>query len=233
MASDRADRRLPADAVLHRRIGARLAARSTRRRRAGRRQPHVLHGGEPGPGLRRFLGGRRSGEHRQSLRPRRRRRHGLRAQRRPAARQAARRRAERARARGELAADAANLGTWTPDLVRDNVLASRNAELFSFAPEGPLNIEQLVQRIHVDDRPAFRDRLSQAARRRGDYQSEFRWSCPTASCAGSPPSGGSTSTPKGNPLRSRGAVSTSRRGKRPSRRCCACARTSPTSARSR
>ncbi len=84
------------------RIGARLAARSTRRRRAGRRQPHLLHGGEPGPGVRRFLVGRRGAEHRQSLRPRRRRRHGLRAQRRPAARQAARRRAERARARGRL-----------------------------------------------------------------------------------------------------------------------------------
>ena len=44
LAGDRSARRLPADAVLHRRIGARVAARSTRRRRAGRRQPHVLHG---------------------------------------------------------------------------------------------------------------------------------------------------------------------------------------------
>ena len=100
LAGDRSVRRLSADAVLHCRIGARVAARSTRRCRAGRRQPHVLHGGEPGPGLRRVVVGRRGAEHRQSLRPRRRRRHGLRAQRRPAARQAARRRAERARARG-------------------------------------------------------------------------------------------------------------------------------------
>jgi C4-dicarboxylate-specific signal transduction histidine kinase len=36
----------------------------------------------------------------------------------------------------------------------------------------------VVERVHADDRPAFRDRLSQAARRRGDYQSEFRLALP-------------------------------------------------------
>jgi len=75
----------------------------------------------------------------------------------------------------ELAADAANLGTWTRDIVRDKLVASRKLrELFGFSATERLNAEQLVQRVHVDDRAAFRDRLSQAARRRGDYQSEFR-----------------------------------------------------------
>ena len=75
----------------------------------------------------------------------------------------------------ELVADAANLGTWTRDIARDSVVASKKLrELFGFSTKEPLTGEQLVERVHADDRAAFRDRLSQAARRRGEYQSEFR-----------------------------------------------------------
>ena len=106
----------------------------------------------------------------------------------------------------DLAADAASLGTWTSDIVRGSVQASKKLrELFGFAPEDPLDAEQLVQRVHVDDRAAFRDRLSQAARRRGEYQSEFRLVLPDGQLRWIAALGRVDFDAKGKPLRSRGA----------------------------
>jgi two-component system sensor kinase FixL len=106
----------------------------------------------------------------------------------------------------DLAADAASLGTWTSDIARGSVQASKKLrELFGFAPDDPLDAEQLVQRVHVDDRAAFRDRLSQAARRRGDYQSEFRLVLPNGRLRWVAALGRVDFDAKGNPLRSRGA----------------------------
>jgi len=106
----------------------------------------------------------------------------------------------------ELAADAANLGTWTSDIVRGQLRSSKKLrELFCFAPDEPLTPEQLVQRIHVDDRAAFRDRLSHAARRRGDYQSEFRLVLPDGRLRWIAALGRVDFDAKGNPVRSRGA----------------------------
>ena len=62
-----------------------------------------------------------------------------------------------------------------------------------------------MQRVHVDDRAAFRDRLSQAARRRGDYQSEFRLALPDGQLRWIAALGRVDLDAKGNPLRSRGA----------------------------
>jgi two-component system sensor kinase FixL len=106
----------------------------------------------------------------------------------------------------DLVADAANLGTWTRDVVRDTLVASKKLrELFGFAPEQPLSTEQMVERVHVDDRVAFRDRLSQAARRRGDYQSEFRLVLPDGRLRWIAALGRVDFDAKGQPLRSRGA----------------------------
>jgi len=106
----------------------------------------------------------------------------------------------------ELVADAANLGTWTRDIVRDKVLASKKLrELFGFAPDERLDGERLAQRVHVDDRAAFRDRLSQAARRRGEYQGEFRLVLPDGRLRWIAALGRVDSDAKGNALRSRGA----------------------------
>jgi len=106
----------------------------------------------------------------------------------------------------ELVADAANLGTWTRDIVRDTVVASRKLrDLFGFAPGERLSGEQLVQRVHVDDRAAFRDRLSQAARRRGEYQSEFRLVLPDGRLRWVAALGQVDFDAHGQPVRSRGA----------------------------
>ena len=106
----------------------------------------------------------------------------------------------------DLVADAANLGTWTRDVVRDTLVVSKKLrELFGFAAEEHLSTEQLVERVHVDDRVAFRDRLSQAARRRGDYQSEFRLVLPDGHLRWIAALGRVDFDAKGQPLRSRGA----------------------------
>jgi len=106
----------------------------------------------------------------------------------------------------ELVADAANLGTWTRDIVRDNLVASKKLrELFGFSPDERLNGEDLVRRIHADDRAAFRDRLNQAARRRGEYQNEFRLVLPDGGLRWIAVLGRVDFDAKGNPLRSRGA----------------------------
>jgi len=106
----------------------------------------------------------------------------------------------------ELVADAANLGTWTRDIVRDRVVASKKLrEMFGFAPDERLDGERMAQRVHVDDRAAFRDRLSQAARRRGEYQSEFRLVLPDGRLRWIAALGRVDFDVKGKPLRSRGA----------------------------
>ena len=81
-----------------------------------------------------------------------------------------------------LAADAASLGVWTRDIVRDRISASRKwRELFGFSPGEPISIEQVLERVHPDDRSAFGDRLTEVAKQRGDYQSEFRLVLPDGS----------------------------------------------------
>jgi len=106
----------------------------------------------------------------------------------------------------DLVADAANLGTWTRDIVRDSLVASKKLrELFGFAPGEPLTGEDLAQRVHADDRAAFRDRLSQATRRRGEYQSEFRLVLPDGQLRWIAALGRVDFDAKGNPMRSRGA----------------------------
>ena len=106
----------------------------------------------------------------------------------------------------DLAADAASLGIWTRDIVRDTLSASKKfRELFGFTSAEPLETEQVVQRVHVDDRAAFRERLSQAARRRGDYQGEFRLVLPDGRQRWIAALGRIDFDLKGKPLRSRGA----------------------------
>ena len=62
-----------------------------------------------------------------------------------------------------------------------------------------------MQRVHADDRAAFRDRLSQAARRRGEYQSEFRLVLPDGQLRWIAALGRVDFDAKGKPMRSRGA----------------------------
>ena len=74
-----------------------------------------------------------------------------------------------------LAAEAANLGTFTRDIPRDVIEASDEwRELFGFVSDEPLSLGALLQKIHVDDRTAFSESMARSIRGRGEQHVEFR-----------------------------------------------------------
>jgi PAS domain S-box-containing protein len=111
-----------------------------------------------------------------------------------------------AKEEAELAADAASLGIWTRDIVSDRISASKKwRELFGFTPGERISIEQVLVRVHPDDQSAFGDRLTEAAKQRGDCQSEFRLVLPDGNLRWIATLGRVEYDAKGRPLLSRGA----------------------------
>ena len=81
--------------------------------------------------------------------------------------------------RMSLAVDAANLGIWIRDLTRNEIWASdRWRELFGFTPSEPLDLENILQRLHPDDRKALQQVLTKALAGGGTYETEFRVTLP-------------------------------------------------------
>jgi C4-dicarboxylate-specific signal transduction histidine kinase len=71
-----------------------------------------------------------------------------------------------------LAAQAARLGIWSRDLVHDEIWASeRWRALFGFPASGPVLLEDLLRRVHPDDRAAVERVL---ASRAPEYDIEYR-----------------------------------------------------------
>ena len=116
----------------------------------------------------------------------------------------------------DLAADAANLGIWTRDIVRGPHLGEQEMAraVRLRARRADSTSSRWSQRIHADDRPAFSDRLTQAAGSGATTRASSASSCPTARCAGSPPSAGSTSTPRAGRCAAAAPASTSPRARR-------------------
>jgi len=105
-----------------------------------------------------------------------------------------------------LAAEAANLGTFTRDIPRDVIVASDEwRELFGFAPDEPLNLGALLQKIHVDDRAAFGESTARAIRDRGEQHVEFRLPLADGRMRWIAAIGRIEFDSRGRPLRSRGA----------------------------
>jgi len=105
-----------------------------------------------------------------------------------------------------LAAEAANLGTWSRDLATGTVRVSRKwRELFGFSPEEPLALPALLQRIHIDDRAAFDHRLAQATREGGHYHTELRLALPDGRTRWIAAIGRVAFDARGRALRTRGA----------------------------
>jgi len=74
-----------------------------------------------------------------------------------------------------MATEAANLGVWVRDLVRNEILASdRWRVLFGFTPAERLDLEKFLQRLHPDDREIFRQAVAKATSGDGHYEAEFR-----------------------------------------------------------
>jgi two-component system, LuxR family, sensor kinase FixL len=74
-----------------------------------------------------------------------------------------------------LAPQAVNLGVWVRDFTRNEIWASDQwRKLFGFAPGERLDAEIIQQRLHPDDREAFRKVLARATRENGSYEAEYR-----------------------------------------------------------
>ena len=74
-----------------------------------------------------------------------------------------------------MATEAANLGVWVRDLVRNEISANaRWRALFGFTPAERLDLEKFLQRLHPDDHESFRQAMAKAASGDGRYEAEFR-----------------------------------------------------------
>jgi len=84
-------------------------------------------------------------------------------------------------ARMSLAVDAADLGIWSRNLPRNEILASHKwRELFGFAASEFLDLDKVLQRLHPDDRQTLQQHntMALAGSNGGEYQTEYRLMCP-------------------------------------------------------
>jgi two-component system, LuxR family, sensor kinase FixL len=77
--------------------------------------------------------------------------------------------------RMSLAAEAANLGMWVWDVVRDEVwMTDKGRVLFGFAPNTHLDHAALLARVHPEDRAARDSAIRRAIETQGEYAMEYR-----------------------------------------------------------
>jgi len=77
--------------------------------------------------------------------------------------------------RMRLAIEGANFGIWVRDLLRNEIWATDKwRELFGFRERERLELDQIFQRIHPDDRDAFRSAVEKATEDTGSYEAEYR-----------------------------------------------------------
>jgi len=87
--------------------------------------------------------------------------------------------------RMRLAVEAADFGIWIRDLVRNEIWATdRWRSLFGFDHEERLKLDNILQRVHPEDRDAVRSVLSKAMDGGGSYEAEFRLVFPAGTFAG-------------------------------------------------
>jgi PAS domain S-box-containing protein len=77
--------------------------------------------------------------------------------------------------RMRLAVEGAEFGIWIQDLSRNEIWATDKWRgLFGFAETERLELDKILQRIHYEDRDAFRLVLEKAAEGDGSYEAEYR-----------------------------------------------------------
>ena len=77
--------------------------------------------------------------------------------------------------RMRLAVEGADFGIWIRDLVRNEIWATDKwRALFGFGETERLELEKILERIHRDDRNAFRLMMEKAAEGDGTYEAEYR-----------------------------------------------------------
>jgi len=74
-----------------------------------------------------------------------------------------------------LAAEAAQFGFWVWNIARNQIWGSERWQgLFGFVPGKDVSFEELIQRIHQDDRGTVEREVRRALASRSDYAGEFR-----------------------------------------------------------
>jgi two-component system, LuxR family, sensor kinase FixL len=77
--------------------------------------------------------------------------------------------------RMSLAAEAANLGMWVWDVVKDEVwMTDKGRDLFGFASDARLDHAALGARVHPEDRAARDSAIRRAIETQGEYAMEYR-----------------------------------------------------------
>ena len=78
-------------------------------------------------------------------------------------------------ARMTLASEAAGFGVWMWSIARNQVWGSQRwLGLFGFAPDATVTFENIIQRIHPDDRETVEGAVRRALEDRVDYAGEYR-----------------------------------------------------------
>lgn len=78
-------------------------------------------------------------------------------------------------ARMTLAAEAAGFGVWMWSVARNQIWASeRWLSLFGFAPDATITFENVIQRVHPDDREMVESAVRHAMENQADYRGEYR-----------------------------------------------------------
>ena len=73
------------------------------------------------------------------------------------------------------AMDAANIGSWDLDVIKDkHVWSDICKALLGLAPDSPANFEVLMNSVHPDDRKPMQDEIKAAIREKRNYVCEFR-----------------------------------------------------------
>ena len=81
-----------------------------------------------------------------------------------------------------LAADSANFGVWEWNLSKDEVRVNpARRELLGFPSSGAIRFENLISRVHAEDRDRVRQAIQNAIEERKVYDSEFRVVLPNGS----------------------------------------------------
>ena len=86
-----------------------------------------------------------------------------------------RRRLHASEQRMSLAADAADLRFWVWEIPSDQVWATRTGrKTLDWPPSRPLTFEQLMERVHADDRESVRRAVQWSLEGRGDFEADYR-----------------------------------------------------------
>src|SRR5215472_11776587 len=118
-----------------------------------------------------------------------------------------RRRLQASEERISLAADAADLYCWVWEIPSDQVWTTgtgRNA--LDWRPSRPLTFEQVMERVHPDDREAMRRAVQRSLESRGDYEADYRLVVPGLDTRWLAARGRCEFDRDGKPLRMRGVT---------------------------